>query len=105
MNTLTFFKQNGKLFGFSSVGHAGRGTKGNDVVCAAISEAVRYTANMLDAFGHETSVSVYEGKAVISVTVKSPDINSETVLKTFLSEARLIKEEYPKNIPIHITEV
>ncbi|MBR2327743.1 MAG: ribosomal-processing cysteine protease Prp [Clostridia bacterium] len=105
MNTLTFFKQNGKLFGFSSVGHAGRGTKGNDVVCAAISEAVRYTANMLDAFAHQVNVSVNEENATVCVTVKNPDINSETVLKTFLSEARLIKEEYPKNITIHITEV
>ncbi len=105
MNTLTFFKQNGKLFGFSSVGHAGRGSKGNDVVCAAISESVRYTANLLEAFGHETGISVHEEKAVISVTVKSPDQSSEAVLQTFLSEARLIKEEYPKNITIHITEV
>ena len=60
---------------------------------------------MLDAFAHQVNVSVNEENAVISVTVKSPDINSETVFKTFLSEARLIKEEYPKNITIHITEV
>jgi NAD(P)-dependent dehydrogenase (short-subunit alcohol dehydrogenase family) len=51
--------------------------------------------------GSETAFTLAQNGVKVAVC----DINSETVFKTFLSEARLIKEEYPKNITIHITEV
>ncbi len=105
MNTVSLFKQNGKYFGFSSQGHAGKGNAGNDVVCAAISESVRYTANLLEAFSHQVEVKVNEKKAEITVSVSHPNANSEAIFATFLSEIRLIREEYPKYITIHITEV
>ena len=105
MTTVSLLKQNGRFFGFSSQGHSGRAEAGEDVVCAAVSEAVRFAGNLLEAFGHKVEVKAGEKKAEINLSVKRPDAVSESVFGTFLSEMRLIEEEYPKNVVIHILEV
>ena len=53
-----FYTENGGLSGFSLTGHAGCGTAGNDVACAAVSSAAELTCNTItDFFGDEVSES------------------------------------------------
>ncbi len=42
-----FFQSEGLLCGFEISGHAGAGTAGNDIVCAAVSSAAYMTVNTL----------------------------------------------------------
>ena len=45
-----FYKQDGRFSGFSVSGHAGYGSEGNDIVCAAVSSTVMLVCNTITEF-------------------------------------------------------
>ena len=90
-----FYRQNGVLCGFDVTGHAGYGTQGNDVVCAAVSSAVMLVCNAVtDFMGAQALAEV--GENSVSLRVQKHSAQSEGLLEAMLSHMESIAEEYSK---------
>ena len=104
MTTVTFHSEGSRLVGFEVKGHSGYAPEGEDIVCAAVTSAVRLTECAInDVLGLGAAVKVKERDA--SITLKLPgglsQTNEETcqtlmtALMVYLAE---LHEEYPDNI-------
>ena len=68
MTTVTFRMEGDRIIGFDSKGHSGYAEAGADIVCAAITSAVRLVdATVNDVLGLAASVKVREKDASISL--------------------------------------
>ena len=95
-----FFTENGRLSGFSLSGHAGYGTAGNDVACAAVSSAAELTCNTVtEFFGDDADVSVSEN--MLTLRLKNEGCGySEKLIESFKTHLVFISEEFPRSIQI-----
>ena len=106
MTTVTFYSEGSRLTGLEMKGHSGYAPQGEDIVCAALTSAVRLTECAVnDVLGLEASVKVRDRDA--SVSLKLPNGLSQTNEKTcqILLAALLVHfvqlaEEYPENISV-----
>ena len=106
MTTVTFHTKDGRITGFDAEGHSGYAEAGADIVCAAVTSAVRLTACAInDVLCLEASVKVSERDA--SVTLKLPsrledsvEETCQTLLAAFLLHLVNLAEEYPENITV-----
>lgn len=101
-----FLTEGGRVCGFSISGHSGYAEDGSDIVCAAVTSAVRLTEAALNTvLGLGVDFSVDGENAAIRCRV--PDTLSPSqqeqcqasmaALLVYLSE---LKEEYPDNINV-----
>ena len=106
MTTVTFRMEGDRIIGFDSKGHSGYAEAGADIVCAAITSAVRLVeATVNDVLGLAASVKVREKDASISLRLPgglSPTAESTcqallTGLMVYLTE---LHDEYPDNIEV-----
>ena len=68
MTTITFRMEGDRITGFDSTGHSGYAEAGADIVCAAITSAIRLVeATVNDVLGLAASVKVREQDASISM--------------------------------------
>lgn len=95
-----FFTENGRLSGFSLSGHAGYGTAGNDVACAAVSSAAELTCNTVtEFFGDDADISVSEN--MLTLRLKDEGCGySEKLIESFRTHLSFISEEFPRSIQI-----
>ena len=94
-----FFKENGRLSGFSLSGHAGYGTSGNDVACAAVSSAAQLTVNtVVEFFGDDADVSVLDN--TLELKIKNGCDYSYKLIDSFHTHLSFIEEEFPRSIKI-----
>ncbi len=106
MTTVTFRSEGSRLTGFDMQGHSGYAPQGEDIVCAALTSAVRLTECAVnDVLGLEASVKVREKDASISLKLpKALDKDSESVCQTLLAALLVhcvqLAEEYPENITV-----
>ena len=106
MTTASFAIEAGRMVSFSVEGHSGLAEAGEDVLCAAITSAVRLTECAInDVLCLEASVKVSERDA--SVTLKLPsrledsvEETCQTLLAAFLLHLVNLAEEYPENITV-----
>lgn len=106
MTTVTFHSQGSRLVGFEVKGHSGYATEGGDIVCAAITSAVRMCECAVnDVLGLEASVKVREKDA--SITLKLPNSlgqTNESTCQTLLAALMVhfvqLSEEYPDYISV-----
>ena len=106
MTTVTFFSEGSRIAGFEVKGHSGYAPEGEDIVCAAVTSAVRLTECAVnDVLGLEASVKVREKDA--SITLKLPATlgqTNESTCQTLLAALRghyvQRAEEYPENITV-----
>lgn len=104
MTTVTFHSQGNRITGFEVQGHSGFADAGADILCAAVTSAVRLTECAVnDVLGLEASVKVREQDA--SVSLKLPEglgEEQDRVCQTLLAALMLhfvsLHEEYPDNI-------
>ena len=74
MTTVTFCSEGSRIVGFEVKGHSGYAPQGEDIVCAAVTSAVRLTECAVnDVLGLGASVKVRESDA--SITMKIPGVN------------------------------
>ena len=67
MTTVSFLMEQSRIVGFDVQGHSGWGREGEDIVCAAVTSAVRLVeATVNDVMGLCASVKVYQQTAAIS---------------------------------------
>ena len=106
MTTVTFLTEDARIIGFDVQGHSGWGESGEDIVCAAITSAVRLVeATVNDVMGLCAAVKVREADASISLrlpgglanTAESTCQNLLTGLMVYLVQ---LAEEYPENISV-----
>ena len=106
MTTVTFLTEDARIIGFDVQGHSGWGESGEDIVCAAITSAVRLVeATVNDVMGPCAAVKVREAAAPISLrlpgglanTAESTCQNLLTGLMVYLAQ---LHDEYPDNIEV-----
>ena len=106
MTTITFLTEESRIIGFDAMGHSGYSEAGSDIVCAAITSAIRLVdATVNTVMGLCASVKVSEEDAVISFrlpgglapTAESTCQNLLTGLMVYLAE---LHDEYPDNIEV-----
>lgn len=106
MTTVTFLTEDARIIGFDVQGHSGWGEFGEDIVCAAITSAVRLVeATVNDVMGLCAAVKVREADASISLrlpgglanTAESTCQNLLTGLMVYLAQ---LHDEYPDNIEV-----
>ena len=106
MTTVTFHTEGNRIIGFDSQGHSGYAEAGEDIVCAAITSAIRLVdATINDVLGLAASVKVKESEALISLRLPgglAPTAESTcqallTGLMVYFAE---LHDEYPENIDV-----
>ena len=106
MTTVTFLTEESRIIGFEVSGHSGYADAGEDIVCAAITSAVRLTECAVnDVLGLEAQVKVNEQDA--SLTLKLPrnlEGEADQVCQTLLAALMVyfvqLQEEYPQHINV-----
>ena len=106
MTTVTFLTEQARITGFDVQGHSGWGEAGEDIVCAAITSAVRLVeATVNDVMGLCAAVKVNEREASIALRLpgglasdaESTCQNLLTGLMVYLAQ---LHDEYPDNIEV-----
>ena len=106
MTSVIFHTVEDRIIGFDAQGHSGYGEEGEDIVCAAITSAVRLVeATVNDVMGLCAAVKVREADASISLrlpgglanTAESTCQNLLTGLMVYLAQ---LHDEYPDNIEV-----
>ena len=104
MTTVTFRMAEGRITGFEAKGHSGYAEAGADIVCAAVTSAVRLTeCTINDVLGLEAAVKVREKDA--SITLKLParlgqtnESTCQALLTGLMVYFTQLHEEYPEHI-------
>ena len=98
--------EGGRITGFDAVGHSGYAEEGTDIVCAAVTSAVRLVeATVNDVLGLAASVKVREEDASISLRLPgglSPTAEStcQTLMTGLMVYFAQLHDEYPENIEV-----
>ena len=106
MTTIRFLTEGSRITGFEVSGHSGYAEAGSDIVCAAITSAVRLVeATVNDVFGLAATVRVRESSGSISLRVPGGlSDRDEHAVQGLLSGLMLyfteLHDEYPDNIEI-----
>ena len=104
MTTVSFFTENSRLTGFEVKGHSGLAKEGQDVLCAAITSAVRLTECAVnDVLGLGAAVKVGEKDARISLRLpgglgQTAESACQTLLTALMIYFVQLHEEYPHYI-------
>ena len=100
MTVIKAYRSGGRIFGFSCQGHSGWADAGEDIVCAAVTSAVRLAeCTINDVLRAGAEVSVDEQTAAI--TLKLPQGRNEpaeAVLEGFFLYMRELSLENPDHI-------
>ena len=106
MTSVIFHTVEDRIIGFDAQGHSGYGEQGEDIVCAAVTSAVRLVeATVNDVMGLCAAVKVREQDTAISFrlpgglapTAESTCQNLLTGLMVYLAQ---LHDEYPEYIEV-----
>ena len=106
MTRVEFFDQDGRISGFCCSGHSGYAEAGSDIVCAAITSAVRLVdATVNDVLGLAASVKVHERSGSIEFRLPGGlSAAAESTCQSLLAGLMLyfteLHDEYPENIEV-----
>ena len=104
MTTVTFHSDGSRITGFTVEGHSGFANEGEDILCAAITSAVRLTECAInDVLGLNAAVKIREKDAFISLKLPgSLGQTNESTCQTLLTAMMLyfceLHEEYPDHL-------
>ncbi len=106
MTRVTFRMEGDRITGFDSKGHSGYAEAGSDIVCAAVTSAIRLVeATVNDVLGLAASVKVREQDASISLRLPGGlDPTAESTCQSLLTGLMVyfaqLHDEYPDNIEV-----
>ena len=106
MIEVTFYSEGSRLTGFTVQGHSGLADPGEDVLCAAVTSAVRLAECAVnDVLGLEAAVKVKQKDASISLKLPSAlgqtnESTCQTLLAALMVHCVQLAEEYPENISV-----
>ena len=104
MTTVTFRSEGSRIVGFEVQGHSGYATEGEDIVCAAITSAVRLTeCAIIDVLGAKAKVRVKDEDARITLTLPV-SCDEEEAVQAVLAGMMLtlcsMRDDYPDYIEV-----
>lgn len=111
MIQVTFHSRGSRLEGLALQGHSGLAGAGEDILCAAVTSAVRLLECAVnDVLGLEAAVKVREEDAFVSLKLPGGLCEeSESAVQTLLTAAMVyfstLQEEYPGHIIVLDMEV
>ncbi len=100
----TFHMEGRNIVSFQVEGHSGLAEAGKDVLCAAVTSAVRLTECAVnDVLGLEAGVKVKPEKALISLKLpgglgQTNESTCQTLMAALMVYFTQLQEEYPDNI-------
>ncbi len=106
MTTIKFLTEGKRINGFDVSGHSGYAEEGSDIVCAAVTSAVRLTeATINDVLGLAANVKMREKSASVSLRVPGGlSERDEHAVQGLLSGLMLyfteLHDEYPDNVEV-----
>ena len=106
MTTVTFFTEGTRIIGFDAKGHSGYADAGSDIVCAAVTSAVRVVdATINDVLGLAASVKVHQKSGSIEFRLPGGlSAMAENTCQSLLAGLMLyfteLHDEYPDNIEV-----
>ena len=101
MTVVTFFRSGAAFLGFEARGHAGSADEGEDVVCAAITSAVRLAECQInDVLGLSAEVTVDDEDALVSVRFPEPCGAAQPVLQALYLYFTELAGEQPRFLKI-----
>ena len=104
MTSVEFFDQDGRISGFCCTGHSGYGEEGADIVCAAVSAAVKLTeCTINDVLGEHAKTRVNEEEALVTLNLPAACENEEAVqavLTGMMLTMCSLRDEYPDYIEV-----
>ena len=106
MTTVVFRMEGDRITGFEAKGHSGYAEAGSDIVCAAVTSAVRLVeATVNDVLGLAASVKVRERDASISLSLPGGlDEITESTCQSLMTGLMVyfaqLHDEYPDNIEV-----
>ena len=104
MTTAEFAMDGSRVTGFSIKDHSGFADAGEDILCAAVTSAVRLTECAVnDVLGLGATVKVDEQRASVSLKLpRNLEGEADSVCQTLLTALMVylvqLQEEYPENI-------
>ena len=104
MITASFHLEGSRIVSFQVEVHSGLATEGEDILCAAVTSAVRLTECAVnDVLGLEASVKVKPEKALISLRLpgglsQQNESTCQTLLTGLMLYLTQLTEEYPDHI-------
>ena len=106
MTTVSFHTEESRIVGFDVKGHSGYAEEGSDIVCAAITSAVRLVECYLnDVLGLGAAVNVSEKAAKSAFRLPgglstAADNTCQTVLTGLMVYLTELHDEFPDNITV-----
>ena len=106
MTRVTFRTEGDRITGFDSRGHSGYAEAGSDIVCAAVTSAIRLVEATVNAvLGLAASVKVRAQDASISLRLPGGlDPTAESTCQSLLTGLMVyfaqLHDEYPDNIEV-----
>ncbi len=106
MTTVTFHMEGDRICGFDALGHSGYAGAGSDIVCAAVTSAVRLVdATVNDVLGLAASVKTDERDAKISFRLPgglsaAAENCCQSLLTGLMVYFTQLHDEYPENIEV-----
>ena len=100
----TFHMEGSHIESFRIEGHSGLAPAGEDILCAAVTSAVRLTECAVnDVLGLEASVKVRPEKALISLKLpgglgQTNESTCQTLMAGLMVYLTQLQEEYPEHI-------
>ena len=106
MTTVTFQTEQGRITGFRSQGHSGYGDAGTDIVCAAVTSAIRLAeATVNDVLGLAAAVKIRPEDAYISLRLpgglaSEAESACQALMAGLMVYLAQLHDEYPENIEV-----
>jgi uncharacterized protein YsxB (DUF464 family) len=104
MTTVTFLTEEARIIGFDVSGHSGYADAGEDIVCAAITSAVRLVdATVNDLMGLCASVEERKGRRPLKFRLpgglsQATESTCQDILTGLMVYLVSLHEEYPENV-------
>ena len=106
MTTVTFHTEGSRIVSFEVQGHSGYAPEGEDIVCAAVTSAVRLAECAVnDVLGLEAAVKVRQKDAYLSLKLPSTlgqtnESTCQALLTALMVHFVQLAEEYPDYISV-----
>lgn len=106
MTTVTFHSEGRRLVSFEAQGHSGYAQEGEDIVCAAITSAVRLCECAVnDVLGLQAQVKAREKDAYLALKLpnglgQTAESTCQTLLAALMVYLVQLSEEYPDNLTV-----
>ena len=100
----TFHMEGSRIESFKVEGHSGLASQGEDILCAAVTSAVRLAECAVnDVLGLQAGVRVDRAKALISLKLpgglgQTNESTCQTLMAGLMVYFTQLQEEYPENI-------